>query len=379
MSAMKFSKPGFKPIIDNTREESKPQDFNPTEHLTFTPPEQVIMMTDLGYPADMGVSPVAVSQPFKLFSDEAVQQMRSEILHPEVMKHCGYQSNIAASQLRGYAPKYAPFTYDAWKHPETLAIISKIAGVDLVPEMDFEIGHINFSVKSEKDTQREREEIESQRRLFEEDEGIAGCPWEDDKPVVGWHTDSYPFVCVLMLSDCTDMVGGETALCTGNGDILKVRGPQMGCAVVLQGRYINHQALRALGAQERITSVTSFRPKCPHMRDDTVLTSVRPVSDLSLLYGQFAEYRLEMLEERVRAQLKKVRENRFSGKKFDSKTVKAFLQEQQDFLAHTNREIVPEDQVVAGHIEEVVFPKLKDSAVCVEEEAGPPSKRARFD
>lgn len=123
--------------------------------------------------------------------------------------------------------RYAPFSYDAWNHPATLAIISKIAGVELVPEMDFEVGHINFSVKSDKDTQKEREEIESQKRLFEEDEGIAGCPWEDDKPVVGWHTDSYPFVCVLMLSDCTDMVGGETALCTGTGDILKVRGPQM--------------------------------------------------------------------------------------------------------------------------------------------------------
>jgi hypothetical protein len=108
-----------------------------------------------------------------------------------------------------------------------LAIISKIAGVDLIPEMNYEIGHINFSVKSEKDTQKEREEIETQKRLFAEDEGIAGCPWEDDKPVVGWHNDSYPFVCVLMLSDCTEMVGGETALMTANGDILKVRGPQM--------------------------------------------------------------------------------------------------------------------------------------------------------
>lgn len=116
------------------------------------------------------------------------------------------------------------------------------------------------------------------------------------------------------------------------------------------------------------------------MRDDTVLTSVRPISDLSLLYGQFAEYRLEMLEERVRAQLKKVRERRSSGKRFDSKAVKAFLQEQEDFIAHTNNEIVPEDQVVAGHLEEIVFPKLKDSAVYVEIEAGSPSsKRARFD
>lgn len=30
-----------------------------------------------------------------------------------------------------------------------------------------------------------------------------------------------------MLSDCTGMVGGETALKTGYGDILKIRGPAM--------------------------------------------------------------------------------------------------------------------------------------------------------
>jgi hypothetical protein len=99
--------------------------------------------------------------------------------------------------------------------------------VDLVPCMDFEIGHINVSVKSEEQTKEELAAIDHQRRFFDEDEGIAGCPWEDDKPVVGWHTDSYPFVCVLMLSDCTNMVGGETALRTGNGEILKVRGPEM--------------------------------------------------------------------------------------------------------------------------------------------------------
>lgn len=28
-----------------------------------------------------------------------------------------------------------------------------------------------------------------------------------------------------MLSDCTDMIGGETALRQGNGEIIKVRGP----------------------------------------------------------------------------------------------------------------------------------------------------------
>ena len=122
--------------------------------------------------------------------------------------------------------RFAPFIYDTWKNPETLAIVSKIAGIDLVTEMDFEIGHINISVKSEKQKEEELRAY-AEKASAEADEGIAGCPWEDDKPIVDWHTDSYPFVCVTMLSDCTNMIGGETALRTGTGDILKVRGPQM--------------------------------------------------------------------------------------------------------------------------------------------------------
>ena len=83
--------------------------------------------------------------------------------------------------------------------------MSKIAGIEIVTAMDYEIGHVNVSVKSEEQTREELAQVDQQRKFYDEDEGIAGCPWEDDKPVVGWHNDSYPFVCVLMLSDCTNM------------------------------------------------------------------------------------------------------------------------------------------------------------------------------
>ena len=122
--------------------------------------------------------------------------------------------------------RYAPFVYDTWKHPKTLEIVSQIAGIDLVTEMDLEIGHINISVKSEQQRQDELQAY-AEKAHTEADEGIAGCPWEDDKPIVDWHRDSYPFVCVTMLSDCSTMIGGETALRTGTGEILKVRGPDM--------------------------------------------------------------------------------------------------------------------------------------------------------
>ena len=101
------------------------------------------------------------------------------------------------SRLRGYASKEAPFVYQAWKNPEVLGIVSKIAGVDLVPCVDFEIGHINLS--SSKPPVPNDEQTANELILNNTTKGEA-------KPIVDWHKDSYPFVVVTMLSDCTDMI-----------------------------------------------------------------------------------------------------------------------------------------------------------------------------
>lgn len=121
---------------------------------------------------------------------------------------------------------------------------------------------------------------------------------------------------------------------------------------MLQGRYIEHQALRALGTAERISMVTSFRPRCPTVRDDTVLTTVRPISNLADLYNQFSEYRLEILEERVRQQLKELREANSAGRRVATRKLKAFFTEQQEFLAHMNREMVDDEEVIRGNIDD---------------------------
>lgn len=121
---------------------------------------------------------------------------------------------------------------------------------------------------------------------------------------------------------------------------------------MLQGRYIEHQALRALGGSERITMVTSFRPKSAFVRDDTVLTTVRSISDLSELYSQYAEYRLEMLEERVRAQLKAIRDHKRARRSFDTAATKTFMIEQRNFLDSMLREMVDDELVTVGITDE---------------------------
>ena len=90
--------------------------------------------------------------------------------------------------------------------------MSQVAGIDLVPSIDFEIANINISVNNDTKTVYKANDNE---------------PLGDGLSSVAWHYDSFPFVCVVMLSDCEGMVGGETAVKTPSGDIMKVRGPAM--------------------------------------------------------------------------------------------------------------------------------------------------------
>jgi hypothetical protein len=108
--------------------------------------------------------------------------------------------------------------------------------------------------------------------------------------------------------------------------------------------------------------VTSFRPKSPHLPDDAMLATVRPISDLSELYYQFGEYRLEILEQRIRHELKGLRSRRRSGKKFDTDSFKRFLATQEQFVGHTNHEMIEDDKVTAGWIDEVSFDEDEPSA-----------------
>ena len=107
--------------------------------------------------------------------------------------------------------RLAPFIHKAYYCPELLEAVSAIAGIDLVPAFDYEIGHCNISFNEKKPTQAELEKMSE----------------DGDSEAFAWHRDSFPFVCVTMLSDCRDMIGGETVIRTGDGSTMKTRGPTM--------------------------------------------------------------------------------------------------------------------------------------------------------
>lgn len=108
----------------------------------------------------------------------------------------------------------------------------------------------------------------------------------------------------------------------------------------MQGRYIEHQALKALGGRERISMVTAFRAKSHLVRDETVLTGSRAISNWSELYSQWTEYRLEVLEERIREMLRSERKREAAKRRFDIDSVRRFLLEQKVYLETTMNELI---------------------------------------
>lgn len=98
----------LKPILKDQLRPSRPTaqaNFNPEKHLSFCDEPKTLSLADVALPEDAGISQVACSHPFPLFSEEAIGIMRDEIFTTEVWKNCLYSTEFAACQLRGHCPK----------------------------------------------------------------------------------------------------------------------------------------------------------------------------------------------------------------------------------------------------------------------------------
>jgi hypothetical protein len=66
---------------------------------------------------------------------------------------------------------------------------------------------------------------------------------------------------------------------------------------------------------------------------------VRGISNISELYTQYTQYRLEVLEERIRHQLKQEREREIAKRPFNIPEIKRFLTNQKLFIESMLTEI----------------------------------------
>lgn len=254
---------------------------------------------------DNATSSFAVSGGFPLFSAAAVEKMREELLTDEIQHTFQMCSSTLRRQIRGMAPKHTKFTYNAWNHPKTLAAISKVAGIDLVPVMDIEVSHLEILSSN------------------------------SNEHSVGWHRDDYPYACVLMLSDTTDITEGHTLLRTGSRGILVCDCPKMGFAYVLHGHCIEHAVQAFKGCSELIIAITSFRPRSPFLQDQTQLRNVHTASDSSQLRSQFFRYRMVIAIERLTALRQTLNGERVSGCAWKSSSLGENFEQIRRFLQET--------------------------------------------
>jgi len=306
--------------------------FNANIHLDYSKPKAVHTLDELGLDGSaannksraVAVSEIAYTEPFRLLSAEGVQAVRSEIFSKKVLDSCMQQ----VSNQQGDALKYmsirnpgkqSSFLLDMWRSPLTQACIDDaVGGYPLVPTMDHECSHANLQVP--------------QMRL--DGEGAQD----------GWHTDgNAQFVVVVMLSDPTRMLGGETEVRCGDGSIRRITYPAPGYAIMLQGMVVHHNVKPVLSAEgrmsgERLTMVTSFQPADYKQPQQSIVGYLRNYSDEEQLLGEWAEWRFKVMSKRLADASAKIKADRKVGR-FDLEYMRGQAEEMRHFLAITEREM----------------------------------------
>lgn len=81
------------------------QAFDAERHLAFEPPARLYTMKEIGLEGQ-GISPIAASEPFSLFTEEATKQIRAEIFSEPVLRDCQYASSFCKHMIRGMGASY---------------------------------------------------------------------------------------------------------------------------------------------------------------------------------------------------------------------------------------------------------------------------------
>ncbi|KUJ21355.1 uncharacterized protein LY89DRAFT_577248 [Mollisia scopiformis] len=317
--------------------------FDPAIHLDFTPPTKRYTFTSLNLPKPATAPDTCFTEPFQLFSDEGVRMIRRDLLRKEVLdKHL--KAWDRAPGYIGGAEETTKWVTSTWHHPAVTACVSEVFGLPLnLLGRKGEVGYVNVQLGPEgREGVYKLGETPSPPLSSDSIEDNEGQ--NDASMIDSWHKDSTQVVVVVMLSDCSTMLGGETAV-NASGTILKARGMKAGSAVVMQGAHTPHAALRSWNSAERISMVTSYG-FVDVDRDDSG-TSLRSTSpghhEWDNVKGHFLEWKLGRLRERVSKMEEKVLEKRRNGgsgmEEMEKEQIEGWVKEQITFLKQMSWEL----------------------------------------
>ena len=236
--------------------EMEGEHFDPAVHLQLEPPSHIkdLDFKDVPFPFSDSektvVGHMAYTRPFRVLSDAGVKLARQQA--EKNIDRLAHQDPRSACYLRGLgfvSNFHREFAYC----PEVISLLSELSRDPLaVHSMPFNISHTNI--------------------------GKVGA----GRPVDKWHTDSTDYVLVIMISDQTDMVGGDLRVLqmsdASNTDsnlttfqrlqkegvpeelIETVKYAKAGYGILMQGCKILHTVSEVMAAREpRWSLVNSFK------------------------------------------------------------------------------------------------------------------------
>ena len=259
--------PGYEPL-----ETDVPWD---PSYLELVPPEHVLMLSDLGGDAAgaTALSPVAITTPFRLLSDEGIRILQSICAELEAS---AWGNERIAKRVRGGVYR-SEFLRGLSADPTLLDFLSGLAQVRIEPHpVSHHAIHVNYA------------------------------PDDLERNVDQWHRDAVSFDYVLMVSDPRPMKGGRfeyflgsvekgrELIESGNGlpsdRVASPDFPGAGWAILQQGHRVLHRAARLEERYPRITVVGSFWTPHPRLADPTDLPTLRKADGREIALVEWSRY-----------------------------------------------------------------------------------------
>lgn len=252
-------------------------EFDASRHLALTEPDEIITLADLGYDdaeIETKATPVAVSSPFRVLSDEGAEIMLATARRlREFARPAG---DRVERVVRGGCYRSAWFR-DLCLAPEVTEAMHAIYGVDVAPHaMPLHLGHLNF-----------------------EPEHVA-------TPVDKWHHDTLPLDYVMIVNDPATFAGGrfewfhgtkhEAADLASRGEtpqrdrVVVPDFPGPGYAIALHGNMVIHRGAPLDAPGERITMVNGYVATNVHTDEQSRTRDLLLVDDHDVLLAEWARH-----------------------------------------------------------------------------------------
>ncbi len=219
--------------------------FDPAVHLQLDEPDEIVMLSDLGYTdAEIATkaTPVAASSPFRMLSDDGARLMLD--VARRLKPFARPAGDRIENMVRGGCYR-SRWLRDFCQNEDVCEHLRHIFGVPVAPHpMALQTGHINFE------------------------------PSSLDAAIDKWHNDTVPLTYVLTVTDPAQVAGGRFQYFWGtkseaaemaaenktpSGErVVTPDLPGPGYALAMQGDMVVHRAAPLSAMCERISMVSAY-------------------------------------------------------------------------------------------------------------------------